>query len=70
MMQPHGLGAVAFGSKHPNQEEDTVNKHWATLTRLAGNDMVRVVWVLLALAGIVLGSGAPLMFGGGSGGGG
>jgi len=31
---------------------------------------VRVVWVLMALAGLVLGSGAPLMFGGGSGGGG
>jgi hypothetical protein len=54
----------------PNHKEDAVGKHWATWNKLAGNDMVRVIWVLLALASIVMGSGAPLMFGGGSGGGG
>ncbi len=47
-----------------------MNKVVAVVSRLADSNVVRVVWVLMALAGLVLGSGAPLMFGGGSGGGG
>jgi len=46
-------------------------KKWLpAVHRLASSNTVRLIWVLLAIAALVLGSGAPECFGGGSGGGG
>jgi hypothetical protein len=36
--------------------------------RVANSDTLRLVWILLAITALVLGSGAPVAFGGGSGG--
>jgi hypothetical protein len=42
-------------------------KKWLpTLSKLANQNTVRVLWVLLVVATMVLGSGAPTAFGGGS----
>ena len=46
------------------------NKQLTALYRLANGQTVRVIWILVAVTALILGSGAPLMFGGGSGGGG
>gem|GEM_PF-1509630 len=46
-------------------------KKWLpTAYKLANSNTLRLVWILLAITALVLGSGAPEMFGGGSGGGG
>lgn len=42
----------------------------ATVYRFTQGNTARVVWALLVITALVLGSGAPLAFGGGSGGGG
>lgn len=43
-------------------------KHWSpTVYKLANQNTVRLVWILLTLTALVLGSGAPLAFGLGSG---
>ncbi len=41
-----------------------------TIHRLANPNTVRLFWLLVVLAAMLLGAGAPLAFGGGSGGGG
>jgi hypothetical protein len=47
-----------------------MKRNWALLGKLTDTNTVRAIWLLVGLLGLVLGSGAPLMFGGGSGGGG
>ncbi len=42
----------------------------STVYRFTHGNTARVVWALLVITALVLGSGAPLAFGGGSGGGG
>ena len=44
-------------------------KKWLpTVYKLADSNTVRLIWVLLAITALVLGSGAPVAFGRGSGG--
>ena len=46
-------------------------KKWlSTVNKLAQHDTLRLLWLLVAILSLVLGSGAPTAFGGGSGGGG
>jgi len=45
-----------------------MRKVQVTLHRLANPNTVRLIWLLLVLAAMLLGIGAPLAFGGGSGG--
>ena len=40
----------------------------STIHELANPNTVRLIWLLLVLAAMLLGAGAPLAFGGGSGG--
>ena len=43
-------------------------KNWfPAIYKLANHNTVRLAWMLLVLTALVLGSGAPLAFGGGSG---
>jgi hypothetical protein len=44
-----------------------MNKWLPAVYKLANNNTVRLVWILLVVTALVLGSGAPLAFGGGSG---
>lgn len=44
-------------------------KKWLpTVHRISNQDTLRLIWILLAITALVLGSGAPVAFGGGSGG--
>jgi hypothetical protein len=44
-------------------------KDWMPrIYRAANSDILRLIWILLAMTALVLGSGAPVAFGGGSGG--
>jgi len=47
-----------------------MSKFLPAVYRLAHGNTLRVVWALLVITALVLGSGAPLAFSGGSGGGG
>jgi hypothetical protein len=47
-----------------------MNKWLPAVYKLVNNNTVRLVWILLVVTTLVLGSGAPLAFGGGSGAGG
>jgi len=44
-----------------------MNRWQSAVYNLANNNTVRLVWILLVVTALVLGSGAPLAFGGGSG---
>lgn len=44
-----------------------MNKWLPTVYRIVNNNTVRLVWILLVVTALVLGSGAPLAFGLGSG---
>jgi len=47
-----------------------MKKRLLTVYKLANGNTLRLVWILLAITALVLGSGAPDAFGGGSSGGG
>jgi hypothetical protein len=44
-----------------------MNKWLPAVYKLTNDNTVRLVWILLVVTALVLGSGAPLAFGGGSG---
>jgi len=44
-----------------------MNKWFPAVCRLANSNTVRLIWIVLVVTALVLGSGAPLAFGGGSG---
>jgi hypothetical protein len=54
-------------AKTRNEGENTMKKWLPAVYKLANNNTVRLVWILLVVTALVLGSGAPLAFGGGSG---
>jgi hypothetical protein len=44
-------------------------KKWLpAVYKISTHDTLRLIWILLAIMALVLGSGAPVAFGGGSGG--
>jgi hypothetical protein len=45
-----------------------MEKWMPTVYRVANSETLRLIWILLAITALVLGSGAPVAFGGGSGG--
>ncbi len=47
-----------------------MNKWKASVGQILNNEGLRLFWVLMVILSLVLGSGAPTAFGGGSGGGG
>jgi len=47
-----------------------MKKFMSAVYRYANSNTLRVVWFLLVITALMLASGAPLAFGGGSGGGG
>jgi hypothetical protein len=54
-------------AKTETKERKAMNKWLSAVYKLADNNAVRLVWILLVVTALVLGSGAPLAFGGGSG---
>jgi hypothetical protein len=49
------------------KENNTMKKWLPAVYKLVNNDTVRLVWILLVVTALVLGSGAPLAFGLGGG---
>jgi hypothetical protein len=47
-----------------------MKKLQVTIFKFANHNMLRLMWVALIVTALILGSGAPVAFGGGSGGGG
>ena len=61
-------GHCGDGTAEKNwKESNTMNRWQSAVYNLANNNTVRLVWILLVVTALVLGSGAPLAFGGGSG---
>lgn len=44
-----------------------MKKWYSALYKIVNSDTMRLVWILLVITALVLGSGAPEAFGGGSG---
>jgi len=55
---------------HNKQGGERMKKWLPKVYELGSAHTIRAIWVLLAIIALVLGSGAPTAFGGGSGGGG
>jgi hypothetical protein len=54
-------------AKRKNKGENTMKKWLPAVYKLVNSNTVRLVWLVLVVTALVLGSGAPLAFGGGSG---
>jgi hypothetical protein len=61
------LPILATAQPREKLKEKTMNKWLPTVYKLVNNNTVRLVWILLVVTALVLGSGAPLAFGLGSG---
>jgi hypothetical protein len=54
-------------AKTETKERKTMKNWFPKVYKLANPNTVRLIWILLVVTALVLGSGAPLAFGGGSG---